>query len=138
MPLIFLERECLLNAGLKHPRPDIIFKQSRLHNNVTLGMLCWCSVQRDFKLKQLWSHRMAKHRFLQILRTDTLIITNEKLAYYNLKFRSRVLSNERELPCTKPGSSSSMQGGYTAWLFYYLAWDSMETTECFILRTRLQ
>ena len=41
MPLVFLQRSCLLNAGLKHSRSDLVFKQPGLRNNFVFRMLCW-------------------------------------------------------------------------------------------------
>ena len=39
VPLVFLQHSCLSNAGLEHSRSDLVFKQPRLKNDSTFGML---------------------------------------------------------------------------------------------------
>ena len=39
VPLAFLQRECLLNAGPEQSRSDLVFVQSRLGNDFIFGML---------------------------------------------------------------------------------------------------
>ena len=39
MTLILMHQACLLNAGIEYSRSDLVFRQSRLHNNFTFRML---------------------------------------------------------------------------------------------------
>ena len=39
VPAVFLQRLCLLSAGLKHSRSDLVFKQPKSRDNFILGML---------------------------------------------------------------------------------------------------
>ena len=44
MPLVSVQKICLLEAGLEHSRPDLVSKQSRSCCNFIFGMLC-CFIQ---------------------------------------------------------------------------------------------